>query len=309
MNRSYRVFLLSIFCSGFVLINQAAMAIDAVYEGENGILSQVFPTCLNCHSSQVSGSARQGSPTSVNFDTYQAALTSGDRAVLRGAGGSMPPFGNTPLNDEQKTALTAWQSAGFPEAAIATPTPTPEPTATPTPEPTATPTPEPTATPTPEVTVTASELPILGSAISLNSNTGLSEVFASTTFNGGVIVNDDLVLEILTTSQAVDILGQINVATSHQASTADIIIVAGYQAVGSAEVFFQKNSMDQFITWDGNPASLIANQSQVILTVQHNVTIYSGALIPGSFRVFMAYRLNTGDIIFNSVPISFEVAP
>ncbi|NOQ17157.1 MAG: hypothetical protein GQ581_08865 [Methyloprofundus sp.] len=95
------------------------MAIEPVYEGEEGIRTKVFATnCLACHSSELTGGSRNGGPSSVDFDTYAEAVEHGMQAVNRAAMlGNMPPaFGPlSELGDEQKQALKNWQALGFPE--------------------------------------------------------------------------------------------------------------------------------------------------------------------------------------------------
>jgi mono/diheme cytochrome c family protein len=107
-------------------ITGRAFAIDPAYEGTNGIREQVFATnCLACHSSGLTGSARNGAPSSVNWDTYEATIANASRAIVRAVDQmTMPPsFSGLPLlNETQRTAMLAWQSAGFPRAA-AIPTP------------------------------------------------------------------------------------------------------------------------------------------------------------------------------------------
>lgn len=102
-----------------LLVSPAVFALDSAYEGENGIRAKVFATnCLFCHSSELSGSARNGAPNDVNWDTYEAALPNADRAVVRAVEQmTMPPsFSGLPtLNQEQKDAMLAWQDAGFPQ--------------------------------------------------------------------------------------------------------------------------------------------------------------------------------------------------
>jgi mono/diheme cytochrome c family protein len=101
-----------------------AFAIDPVYEGTNGIREQVFATnCLFCHSSDLTGSARNGAPPSVNWDTYEATIPNAARAIVRAVDQmTMPPsFSDIPvLNEQQKAAMLAWQSADFPRAATTT---------------------------------------------------------------------------------------------------------------------------------------------------------------------------------------------
>ncbi len=102
-----------------LIISSDVFAIDPVYEGENGILAKVFSiNCLFCHSSEKTGSSRNGAPSHVNLDTYEAALEYADRAIIRAVNEmSMPPiFSVLPgLNQEQKAAMLAWQQAGFPK--------------------------------------------------------------------------------------------------------------------------------------------------------------------------------------------------
>lgn len=110
----------------FFITGQSFAAIDPVYEGTNGIREQIFATnCLACHSSTLTGSARNGAPPTVNWDTYEATLPSADRAIVRAVQQmTMPPaFSGLPaLNEEQRTAMLAWQSAGFPRASTTTST-------------------------------------------------------------------------------------------------------------------------------------------------------------------------------------------
>lgn len=99
-------------------------AIEAAYDGVNGVRNKVFTVCMQCHSSTLTGAARNGSPTIVNFDSYADAALWGDVAVRRaGVEGSMPPQSVQPLDQEQRDALIAWQAAGFPEKLTPPPTP------------------------------------------------------------------------------------------------------------------------------------------------------------------------------------------
>ena len=87
----FRLFNFIILC---VIYSHTVFAIDPVYDGDNGIRAQVFATnCLFCHSSELTGSQRNGAPTNVNWDTYSAAAEKGDRAIVRAVElMSMPPF-------------------------------------------------------------------------------------------------------------------------------------------------------------------------------------------------------------------------
>jgi mono/diheme cytochrome c family protein len=98
----------------------SAHAIQAEYEGSNGVLANVFQTnCLFCHSSTLSGSARNGAPVGLNWDIYDTVVANFDRIVVRAViEQSMPPgfSGIAKLTQPQKDALLAWKTAGFPKA-------------------------------------------------------------------------------------------------------------------------------------------------------------------------------------------------
>ena len=69
-------------------------------------------TCLNCHSSEKSGSDRNGAPSSVNFDIYPRAVANADRGNIRVQEGSMPP--GDERSDEQKSMFQNWINLNTP---------------------------------------------------------------------------------------------------------------------------------------------------------------------------------------------------
>jgi len=75
----------------------------------------IWPLCTVCHASSLSGSARQGAPANVNFDTYAAAARAASEAVVEVTAGRMPPPGQTQPTSDQTTALEQWAQCGTPE--------------------------------------------------------------------------------------------------------------------------------------------------------------------------------------------------
>lgn len=110
----------SLVLSFSVFITSHAFAIAPVYEGENGILKQVFaPNCLNCHASDKVGADRYGAPPEVNFDTYEATLPNAESAIVRAVEEiTMPPAssGIPLLNERQTAAMLAWQERNYPQS-------------------------------------------------------------------------------------------------------------------------------------------------------------------------------------------------
>jgi mono/diheme cytochrome c family protein len=83
------------------------------------MLPQVFtPACNSCHASSLSGGARNGAPSSVNWDTYAAASVGNqpNRGNIRSQAGTMPPAGSgLSLSQAQKDLFQQWIDAGWPE--------------------------------------------------------------------------------------------------------------------------------------------------------------------------------------------------
>lgn len=78
--------------------------------GYRDMMEEVLdPVCLNCHSSDLTGGARNGALATVNFDTYTLAAVNADRGNTRAQAGTMPPasFGSQ-LTDAQKATFQSW---------------------------------------------------------------------------------------------------------------------------------------------------------------------------------------------------------
>ena len=76
-----------------------------------------FDTCTLCHSSQLTGEDRSEAPTSINFDTYEAAKKYAEDAAAEVHEGAMPPADSAApaLTAEEKDMLYKWALCGTPE--------------------------------------------------------------------------------------------------------------------------------------------------------------------------------------------------
>ncbi len=70
--------------------------------------------CLRCHSSSVTGAARNGAPDGVNFDTYSDVVAESANIRNEVSTAGMPPTPPMPTTTEDQT-LVAWIDAGMPE--------------------------------------------------------------------------------------------------------------------------------------------------------------------------------------------------
>ena len=74
----------------------------------------IWPLCTICHASSLTGSARQGAPSNVNFDSFAAAANQAMSAAVQVSAGDMPPPGEAQPTSAQKTALYQWALCGTP---------------------------------------------------------------------------------------------------------------------------------------------------------------------------------------------------
>jgi uncharacterized membrane protein len=91
---------------------------EADCDGEVPTYAEVsaFDKCVMCHSSEISGGARRGAPSSWNFDTYEAADARAQDAVLEVFRGNMPlPGSGVTITAAERQALITWGLCGTPE--------------------------------------------------------------------------------------------------------------------------------------------------------------------------------------------------
>lgn len=67
--------------------------------------------CTSCHATTRSGSARNGAPAGVNFDTYTLARTNAVRGNTRVQAGTMPPTGSLPQSERAR--FQKWLDQGL----------------------------------------------------------------------------------------------------------------------------------------------------------------------------------------------------
>ena len=79
------------------------------------IQSLLDRSCTGCHSSGLSGTARNGAPAGVDFDSYGAAVANAARAEVRIGAGTMPPGGG--LASADRDLFAEWVARGLLECA------------------------------------------------------------------------------------------------------------------------------------------------------------------------------------------------
>jgi uncharacterized membrane protein len=71
--------------------------------------------CTTCHSSTLTGTARQAAPEGINYDSYAAARTNSQSAMSEVFEGAMPLAGQPKLTDAEKDQIYNWASCDTPE--------------------------------------------------------------------------------------------------------------------------------------------------------------------------------------------------
>jgi hypothetical protein len=75
----------------------------------------IFAKCLGCHSTEVTGDARNEAPPDVNFDDYASAVGMAERAAQYVFHGIMPPVTtDITVTDPEKEQLYLWALCGTP---------------------------------------------------------------------------------------------------------------------------------------------------------------------------------------------------
>ena len=77
-------------------------------------LSSAFSKCLNCHSTTLTGAARNAAPVGTDYDTYDLAKPHAQKINDRVTDGTMPQPGFPQLQGTEKEDLLAWSSCGAP---------------------------------------------------------------------------------------------------------------------------------------------------------------------------------------------------
>ncbi len=77
-------------------------------------LSSAFSRCTNCHSSQLTGAARNAAPVGTDYDTYDLAKPNAQKIYDRVADGTMPQAGYPPFQGTEKDDMLAWADCGAP---------------------------------------------------------------------------------------------------------------------------------------------------------------------------------------------------
>ncbi len=86
---------------------------DTIVTYSNQIAPILNTHCVSCHDSGKSGPQRNNAPIGVDFDNYESARQSSQKANLRIQAGSMPPSGS--LSKEEKSLFQTWLDQETPE--------------------------------------------------------------------------------------------------------------------------------------------------------------------------------------------------
>jgi uncharacterized membrane protein len=73
-----------------------------------------FSRCTTCHASTRTDEGRMSAPSSVNFDTYDAAKANVASGLSELEGQSMPPSGNPAPSQQEVDAIRRWANCGAP---------------------------------------------------------------------------------------------------------------------------------------------------------------------------------------------------
>ncbi|MCP4702945.1 MAG: hypothetical protein GY862_39700 [Gammaproteobacteria bacterium] len=114
----------------------------------------------------------------------------------------------------------------------------------------------------------------------------------------------------ITFYQEVQISGRISADPAHAGQTGDILVAEAYSLNNQAAQVLMLDDKGKPVIWDGNPDILdwTAFRKGVSLAEKHSVLINRTPPGPGLWRIFFAYRLAGGKLIFTVEPLKITVA-
>ena len=74
-----------------------------------------FDKCTACHSSTLTGAARNAAPADINYDNYADAKNHAQIAMSEVEEGAMPLAGSPQLTDAEKTQIYTWATCDTPQ--------------------------------------------------------------------------------------------------------------------------------------------------------------------------------------------------
>lgn len=158
----------------------------------------------------------------------------------------------------------------------------------------------------------SSKLPDLGNGYTVD-NWGEPSIDENSQFAGGIAVNDADYQTQVTQKLAdtVDVTGEITVNPDHVGQKADIFVYAEATLPPSTETYyFMLGEGLSILSWDEQPANLVAFIPNVKLAATQKVSMYSGHFIyPGTLKVYFGYRLADGLVVESNQAIDITINP
>ncbi len=78
------------------------------------MVTALTTSCVNCHSSTLSGGARFGAPTGLDYNTFASAMTNATEGAAEIFAGSMPPAPAI-IAEADKQVYYRWALCGTPQ--------------------------------------------------------------------------------------------------------------------------------------------------------------------------------------------------
>jgi len=141
-----------------------------------------------------------------------------------------------------------------------------------------------------------------GSMLSANTLKDMADITIA--FRGGASVSNQPYKASLATtpSKMVNIMGEIEVAAAHIGQEADILVVAGVldDVSEAISLFLMVDEQERLQVWNGEFASLVGSQENIVLAKIQTIEIYQGLIVPVWAQIYFGYRLKeSGSVYFN----------
>lgn len=109
-------------------------------------------------------------------------------------------------------------------------------------------------------------------------------------------------------TQLVSISYQVQVDATEVGQTADWIMLAKFAEVDGADNWFVRNG-EQWLSWDGKLGNMPAAAADYVLEAEQTIPVFQGTFngMPGSYTIYIGYRLEDNSLIYKQAPLVFTV--
>ncbi|OQK17829.1 hypothetical protein AU255_08190 [Methyloprofundus sedimenti] len=149
----------------------------------------------------------------------------------------------------------------------------------------------------------------IGNAIRVN---GTEESASSACFISNLKADEQILQNgsSIPSSQIVNISYQVKADVIDIGQTVDWVLLANYGTTDGPSNWFVRDT-DQWKDWNGQVADLPAAETGYVLQSEQTIPVFNGTLdaMPGTYTIYIGYRLEDDSLVYKQSPLVFSIIP